>query len=165
MLTRHHRIVVSPASTMKENPLQYRVRGTPVPTTRTRGTNYPESTDIHRWPFEGTKRDIASVLVHYHFPEARPAPVESRHLTFEIDASSAALSKSIQRKAIEFGVNGAGTSNGPVYSLHVEGTVAAINRLTDWLTRATKLRKLKVSLSDHRPDLRSNEIRIQSRDA
>lgn len=29
---------------MKENPLQYRVRGTPVPTTRTRGTNYPEST-------------------------------------------------------------------------------------------------------------------------
>ena len=30
---------------MKENPLQYRVRGTPVPTTRTRGTNYPESTD------------------------------------------------------------------------------------------------------------------------
>ena len=44
MLTRHHRIVVSPASTMKENPLQYRVRGTPVPTTRTRGTNYPEST-------------------------------------------------------------------------------------------------------------------------
>ncbi|MFR9760997.1 hypothetical protein ACL1I8_14505, partial [Corynebacterium striatum] len=30
---------------MKENPLQYRVRGTPVPTTRTRGTNYPKSTD------------------------------------------------------------------------------------------------------------------------
>ncbi|MFR9760468.1 hypothetical protein ACL1E4_11560 [Corynebacterium striatum] len=29
---------------MKENPLQYRVRGTPVPTTRTRGTNYPKST-------------------------------------------------------------------------------------------------------------------------
>ena len=46
MLTRHHRIVVSPTSTMKENPLQYRVRGTPVPTTRTRGTNYPESTPI-----------------------------------------------------------------------------------------------------------------------
>ena len=44
MLTRHHRIAVSPASTMKEKPLQYRVRGTPVPTTRTRGTNYPEST-------------------------------------------------------------------------------------------------------------------------
>lgn len=44
MLTRHHQIVVSPASTMKEKPLQYRVRGTPVPTTRTRGTNYPEST-------------------------------------------------------------------------------------------------------------------------
>lgn len=31
---------------MKEKPLQYRVRGTPVPTTRTRGTNYPESTDV-----------------------------------------------------------------------------------------------------------------------
>ena len=31
---------------MKENPLQYRVRATPVPTTRTRGTNYPESTKI-----------------------------------------------------------------------------------------------------------------------
>lgn len=29
---------------MKENPLQYRVRGTPVPTTQTRGTNYPKST-------------------------------------------------------------------------------------------------------------------------
>lgn len=29
---------------MKENPLQYQIRGTPVPTTRTRGTNYPEST-------------------------------------------------------------------------------------------------------------------------
>ncbi|MDK8796236.1 integrase core domain-containing protein, partial [Corynebacterium sp. MSK041] len=29
-------------------PLQYRVRGTPVPTTRTHGTNYPESTLIHR---------------------------------------------------------------------------------------------------------------------
>jgi len=35
---------VSPTSTMKENPLQYRVRGTPVPTTQTRGTNYPKST-------------------------------------------------------------------------------------------------------------------------
>ena len=55
MLTRHHRIVVSPASTMKENPLQYRVRGTPVPTTRTRGTNYPESTPYHR----GTERCLA----------------------------------------------------------------------------------------------------------
>ena len=44
MLTRHQWIAVSPASTMKENPLQYRVRATPVPTTRTRGTNYPEST-------------------------------------------------------------------------------------------------------------------------
>ena len=35
---------------MKENPLQYRVRGTPVPTTQTRGTNYPKSTrvkDLH----------------------------------------------------------------------------------------------------------------------
>ena len=31
---------------MKENPLQYRVRGTPVPTTQTRGTNYPKSTAI-----------------------------------------------------------------------------------------------------------------------
>ena len=31
---------------MKENPLQYRVRGTPVPTTRTRGTNYPKSTRV-----------------------------------------------------------------------------------------------------------------------
>ncbi|MFS0302980.1 hypothetical protein ACL1CJ_13710, partial [Corynebacterium striatum] len=40
----HQRIVVPPTSTMKENPLQYRVRGTPVPTTRTRGTNYPKST-------------------------------------------------------------------------------------------------------------------------
>ncbi|MFR9883524.1 hypothetical protein ACL1IE_02670, partial [Corynebacterium striatum] len=46
----HQRIVVPPTSTMKENPLQYRVRGTPVPTTRTRGTNYPKSTveeEIH----------------------------------------------------------------------------------------------------------------------
>ncbi|MFS0010758.1 hypothetical protein ACL1HK_09570, partial [Corynebacterium striatum] len=42
--TQHQRIVVPPTSTMKENPLQYRVRGTPVPTTRTRGTNYPKST-------------------------------------------------------------------------------------------------------------------------
>lgn len=42
MLTRHHRIVVSPASTMKEKPLQYRVRGTPVPTTRTRGTRHED---------------------------------------------------------------------------------------------------------------------------
>ncbi|MGV0387357.1 hypothetical protein, partial [Corynebacterium tuberculostearicum] len=42
--TQHQRIVVSPTSTMKENPLQYRVRGTPVPTTQTRGTNYPKST-------------------------------------------------------------------------------------------------------------------------
>ena len=33
---------------MKENPLQYRVRGTPVPTTQTRGTNYPKSTVRHR---------------------------------------------------------------------------------------------------------------------
>ena len=31
---------------MKENPLQYRVRGTPVPTTQTRGTNYPKSTAL-----------------------------------------------------------------------------------------------------------------------
>ncbi|WP_408928532.1 cadmium resistance transporter [Corynebacterium tuberculostearicum] len=31
---------------MKENPLQYRVRGTPVPTTQTRGTNYPKSTVV-----------------------------------------------------------------------------------------------------------------------
>ena len=31
---------------MKENPLQYRVRGTPVPTTQTRGTNYPKSTGV-----------------------------------------------------------------------------------------------------------------------
>lgn len=36
---------MSPTSTMKENPLQYRVRGTPVPTTQTRGTNYPKSTE------------------------------------------------------------------------------------------------------------------------
>ncbi|WP_431832118.1 IS3 family transposase [Corynebacterium coyleae] len=28
--------------------MQYRVRGTPVPTTRTRGTNYPESTANRR---------------------------------------------------------------------------------------------------------------------
>ncbi|MFR9860816.1 hypothetical protein ACL1IX_13780, partial [Corynebacterium striatum] len=42
----HQRIVVPPTSTMKENPLQYRVRGTPVPTTRTRGTNYPKSTHV-----------------------------------------------------------------------------------------------------------------------
>ncbi|MFS0308099.1 hypothetical protein ACL1BV_12680, partial [Corynebacterium striatum] len=42
----HQRIVVPPTSTMKENPLQYRVRGTPVPTTRTRGTNYPKSTPL-----------------------------------------------------------------------------------------------------------------------
>ncbi|MFS0340043.1 hypothetical protein ACL1CU_14125, partial [Corynebacterium striatum] len=42
----HQRIVVPPTSTMKENPLQYRVRGTPVPTTRTRGTNYPKSTSV-----------------------------------------------------------------------------------------------------------------------
>ena len=33
---------------MKENPLQYRVRGTPVPTTQTRGTNYPKSTALAR---------------------------------------------------------------------------------------------------------------------
>ena len=26
--------------------MQYRVRGTPVPTTQTRGTNYPKSTDV-----------------------------------------------------------------------------------------------------------------------
>ncbi|MFS0134382.1 IS3 family transposase, partial [Corynebacterium striatum] len=45
--TQHQRIVVPPTSTMKENPLQYRVRGTPVPTTRTRGTNYPKSTMYH----------------------------------------------------------------------------------------------------------------------
>ena len=40
---------MSPTSTMKENPLQYRVRGTPVPTTQTRGTNYPKSTLSRRW--------------------------------------------------------------------------------------------------------------------
>ena len=34
---------------MKENPLQYRVRGTPVPTTQTRGTNYPKSTWVSWW--------------------------------------------------------------------------------------------------------------------
>lgn len=34
---------------MKENPLQYRVRGTPVPTTQTRGTNYPKSTAIDEY--------------------------------------------------------------------------------------------------------------------
>ncbi|MFS0254620.1 hypothetical protein ACL1C9_13410, partial [Corynebacterium striatum] len=50
----HQRIVVPPTSTMKENPLQYRVRGTPVPTTRTRGTNYPKST-----PYRQTSREQA----------------------------------------------------------------------------------------------------------
>ena len=39
---------------MKENPLQYRVRGTPVPTTQTRGTNYPKSTRIPLADFEHT---------------------------------------------------------------------------------------------------------------
>jgi len=29
---------------MKEKPWQYQVHGTPVPTTRTHGTNYPKST-------------------------------------------------------------------------------------------------------------------------
>ena len=37
---------------MKENPLQYRVRGTPVPTTQTRGTNYPKSTAINSFGFK-----------------------------------------------------------------------------------------------------------------
>lgn len=39
---------------MKENPLQYRVRGTPVPTTQTRGTNYPKSTLVPKeWTGKG----------------------------------------------------------------------------------------------------------------
>ena len=41
---------------MKENPLQYRVRGTPVPTTQTRGTNYPKSTT-------GAKLDVGEDCV------------------------------------------------------------------------------------------------------
>ncbi|MGV0385814.1 hypothetical protein, partial [Corynebacterium tuberculostearicum] len=55
----HQRIVVSPTSTMKENPLQYRVRGTPVPTTQTRGTNYPKSTpfNCHCWPYCGLRQE------------------------------------------------------------------------------------------------------------
>ncbi|MDK8240628.1 IS3 family transposase [Corynebacterium coyleae] len=37
---------------MKETPSQYRVRGTPVPTTRTRGTNYPKSTPATFYRFQ-----------------------------------------------------------------------------------------------------------------
>ncbi len=44
---------------MKENPLQYRVRGTPVPTTRTRGTNYPEST-VHSEILDDEHKDTAA---------------------------------------------------------------------------------------------------------
>ncbi|MFS0278569.1 hypothetical protein ACL1BX_09770, partial [Corynebacterium striatum] len=56
--TQHQRIVVPPTSTMKENPLQYRVRGTPVPTTRTRGTNYPKSTDYSQHSREKLQKAI-----------------------------------------------------------------------------------------------------------
>ena len=46
---------------MKENPLQYRVRGTPVPTTQTRGTNYPKSTLGHL-PGRHTSKEVFTAL-------------------------------------------------------------------------------------------------------
>lgn len=51
---------------MKENPLQYQIRGTPVPTTRTRGTNYPESTSTsHDISLEISQEDIDTMLQAY----------------------------------------------------------------------------------------------------
>ena len=46
---------------MKENPLQYRVRGTPVPTTQTRGTNYPKSTMPRKFDQDAKDRVVRLV--------------------------------------------------------------------------------------------------------
>lgn len=79
---------------MKENPLQYRVRGTPVPTTQTRGTNYPKSTNgsyknelIHRRSWDSVVDvEIATfewvnwwneVRLHQSLGYRTPAEVES----------------------------------------------------------------------------------------
>ena len=66
---------------MKENPLQYRVHATPVPTTRTRGTNYPESTAL-----ANTDRNARTTGVGYGTdnPKKKPGrtPVKRHRTSF-----------------------------------------------------------------------------------
>ncbi|MDK8798372.1 hypothetical protein QP994_10950, partial [Corynebacterium sp. MSK044] len=62
-------------------PLQYRVRGTPVPTTRTHGTNYPESTKVMKEELPDYQAQILFILGQAKLfgPDAPVAMNELQH--------------------------------------------------------------------------------------
>ncbi len=71
---------------MKETPSQYRVRGTPVPTTRTRGTNYPKSTPQSKKPIHNGNCNIAKAIAQakFRYPDASLAEVTQAELSLPL---------------------------------------------------------------------------------
>ena len=89
--------------------------------------------DIHRWPHKGTRRDIGSLLVRHYFPHAEKATPKSVELTFKQSKNDEKFRSSLRSRAIEFGVWGTGFVTNEEYFLRLEGTTAALDRLTNWI--------------------------------
>ena len=103
--------------------------------------------DIHRWPLVGTPRDAGAALVKQLFPRANLAPLLSFDLSFARKASDKPFFKSLRKRADEFGVSGQGDRTGREYFMHIKGTTAAVNRLTDTLIADPQLDHLKIKES------------------